>query len=128
MVGAVEASGGNARRQESAAQRRRSLFTGLVTLLVAAYPLAWAASLAHASLSGCWLTCGGDPNPVVGALWAIVAAALLAAPVGVAMSKARVRSWAAWVTAALAVLLAVGAWVVFSLDPANAEFFVKLGE
>ncbi|SDF77710.1 hypothetical protein SAMN05660662_3379 [Blastococcus aurantiacus] len=57
-------------------------------------------------------------------LWAIVAAALLTVPVGVALSTARVRSWVVWAIAAVAVLLAVGGWVIFSVDPANADFFV----
>jgi hypothetical protein len=122
----VRRSDGSDSRQKSATvHRRRGLFTGLVTLLVAALPLAWAASLAHASFSGCWLTCGGAPDSTEGTLWAMVAAALLGVPVGVALSTARVRSWAVWGTAALAVLLAVGGWVMFSMDPANADFFVR---
>ena len=104
---------------------RRGLLAGLVTLLAAALPIAWAASLAHAAFSGCWLTCGGAPDSTEGALWAIAAAALLGIPVGVGLRTARVRSWVAWSVAALAVLLAVGGWVTFSVDPANADFFVR---
>ena len=103
---------------------RRGLVFGLIALLLALYPLAGAASLAHASFTGCWLACGGTANPTVGTLWAVAAAGLLAAPAVVAMRTARVRSWAAWAVAAVVVVLAVSAWVVFSLDPANAEFFI----
>lgn len=63
-----------------------------------------------------------------GLLWAIVVVVLLATPVAVGMRIAAVRSWAAWVIAALAVVLVVSAWVVFSLNPDNAAFFVELGE
>ena len=64
----------------------------------------------------------------MGVLWAVVAAVLLATPVALGMRIAAVRSWAAWVTASLAVVLAVSAWVVFSMDPVHAAFFVELGE
>ena len=104
---------------------RRGLVTGLSTLAVAALPLAWALSLTHAAFSGCWLTCGGGPDRAEGLLWAIVAAVLLGIPIGVALTTARVRSWAVWGTAALVVLVAVGGWVSFSVDPANADFFVE---
>jgi hypothetical protein len=126
----VEKADRHDRRPEEnlAKRRRRGLLAALLTLVVAAYPVVGTASLAHAGFSGCWLTCGGDPNPVVGLLWTIVAAVLLATPVALGMSIATVRSWAAWVTAALAVALAASAWVAFSLDPAHAAFFVKLGE
>jgi hypothetical protein len=122
-VGTADAS--ETRQDDVTLHRRRGLFAGLMTLLVAALPLGWALSLTHASFSGCWLTCGGAPSSAEGTLWAIVAAVLLGIPLGVALTTARVRSWVVWGAAALAVLLAVSGWVMFSVDPANADFFVK---
>jgi hypothetical protein len=58
----------------------------------------------------------------------IVGAVFLAAPFVVGMRIARVRSWVAWAAVTILVLFAVYAWVVFSLDPANAEFYVSLGD
>lgn len=112
------------RRENLTADRRRGLLTGLLTLSVAALPLAWALSLTHAAFSGCWLTCGGAPDPASGTLWAIVATVLLGIPLGAALSAAHVRSRAVWATAALVVLLAVSGWVVFSMDPSGADVFV----
>lgn len=114
----------DARRESAGVHRRRGMIAGLLTLLAAALPIASAASLAHAAFSGCWLTCGGSPDRTEGVLWSLVAAALLGTPIGVALSTARVRSWVVWGIAALAVLLAVGGWVVFSVDPSNADLFV----
>jgi hypothetical protein len=103
------------------------LLVAVVTLLCVALPVGWAGSLAHASFSGCWITCGGSPKPAIGAVWSLVAALLLATPVALGLIVARVRSWAAWLTNAVLVLVVVGAWVLFSLDPDTAEFFVSLG-
>ncbi|TFV47523.1 hypothetical protein [Blastococcus sp. TF02A-35] len=107
---------------------RRGLGAALLTGLVVAYPLAWVASTAHAAFSGCWSSCGGASRPGSGLAWSAVAAVLLAVPIAVGLDVARVRSWAAWVTGAVVVVAATGAWAWFSLDPDNAEFFVRLGE
>jgi hypothetical protein len=63
-----------------------------------------------------------------GLAWSLVTAVLAGILVGAGLSVARVRSWAAWTGAVLLVLGAAGAWALFSLDPDNAEFFVRLGE
>lgn len=120
----TRAAHGDAGRPADGVHRSRGLVAGLAALLLVALPLGWAASLSHAAFSGCWLVCGSTPDATEGVLWAIVAAALLGVPVGVALGTARVRSWVVWVLAALAVLLAAGGWVIFSMDPTNADFFV----
>ena len=107
---------------------RRGLCAALVTGLAVAYPLMWAASLTHAAFSDCWIGCGGEPSPAWGVAWSLVSAVLLGAPIVVGLRVARVRSWAAWAVALILVLLGVTVWAMFSLDPDNAEFFVKLGE
>ncbi len=100
----------------------------LLTLPVTALPVYMLASMAHASFSGCWLACGGTTHPILGTVWMVVAAAILATPIGVALRVAHVRSWTAWATTALLIAAAAGAWVVSSLDSANADFFIHLGE
>ena len=113
--------------RDDAAARRSGLLIGLVSLPVTALPVYMVASLAHASFSGCWLACGGTTDPILGTVWVVVAAAILATPIGVALRVAH-ASWMDWATTALAIAAAAGAWVVFSLDPANADFFIHLGE
>jgi hypothetical protein len=107
---------------------RRGLGAALVTGLVVAYPLMWAASLTHAAFSDCWISCGEEPSPAWGVVWSLVSAVLLGAPIVLGLRVARVRSRAAWAAGFLLVLLLVTAWAIFSLDPDNAELFVKLGE
>lgn len=103
------------------------VFAFSMGLLGAAYPLAGAASLSHVMFSGCWLACGGTPNPVAGIVWVAVGALLLGTPFAVGMFVARVRSWLAWAAVAFLVLLAATSWVMFSVDPDNAEFYISLG-
>jgi hypothetical protein len=115
-------------RDNAAAQHRSGLLIGLATLLVAAYPVSAAASMAHASFSGCWLACGGTTSPVLGTVWVVIAAALLAAPIGLGLRVAQVRSRTVWATVALVLGVAAVAWVAFSVSPANGNFFINLGE
>lgn len=107
-------------------RRLQGLIVGIMTFAGLAYFIVATASLTHAAFSGCWLSCGGDPALAWGVLWAVVTAALLATPIAIGLHIARVRSRIAWATAALVVLLMVAAWVLFSLDPDNADFFVSL--
>ncbi len=109
-------------------RRWQCLLTGLLFLVLLVYPVFVAGGLAHSAFSGCWLTCGGRPDTASGVVWVTAAALLLAMPIAWGMIEARVRSWTAWAAAALLIALAVSAWVLFSLDPDNAAFFVELGE
>jgi hypothetical protein len=102
----------------------KALGAATLTLLVVSYPLIWALSLSHAAFSGCWLACGGEHRPVIGMAWALVGGVLLSAPLMVGLRIADVRARLGWLAAGVLVLVAVTAWVYFSMDPANAEFFV----
>jgi hypothetical protein len=115
---------------ERAAERRPvlGLVVGLATLLGLAVPVVALASLAHTGFSGCWIACGGAPNPALGIVGTLAAAAVLATAPAVGLIVARVRSPRVWTVVALAVAGAAVAWVFFSLDPDTAEFFVRLGE
>lgn len=115
-------------RPDIAAERRPiGVFAFLMGLLGAAYPLAVTASFAHAMFSGCWLACGGAVNPSAGIVWVVVCALLLGTPFAIGMYVARVRSWSAWAAVAFLILLAATSWLLFSLDPDTAEFYVSLG-
>lgn len=105
----------------------RGLAVGTVVLLGLAYAIAATASFAHAALSGCWLSCGGDPDPAWGLVWVAVSTVLLFIPAAVGLHIARIRARSAWVTAALVVVVLAAAWIWFSLDPDNAELFISLG-
>ncbi|WP_104525163.1 hypothetical protein [Blastococcus atacamensis] len=109
------------------AQRRRAVGAALVAVLAVAYPLLWGAGLAHAEFSGCWLSCGGDPRFASGVAWTTFSAVLLGIPLAAGLLAGSVRSWVAWAVGVLLILLAATAWVMFSLDPGNAAFFVALG-
>ena len=105
----------------------RGLALGLAALLVVAYPLVAALSASHAAFSGCWIGCGAEAQPVIGYVFAVLSAVLLAAPPAVGRTVARVRSTAGWAGAVLFVVLAVLGWVLFAQHPSNADFFVELG-
>ena len=107
------------------ARRVRGLITALLSLVPCWYLAAFTAGVAHASFNGCWLSCGGDRNPTGGVLATIFGALLLAAPIAAGMWVARVRSWAAWASVAVLVVLAVIGWMVFSLHPDNTDYFVR---
>jgi hypothetical protein len=97
---------------------------GLLVLLGVAYPGMVVASLAHAAFSGCWIGCGGTSNPALGVVLSLVGAGLLWTPVAVGLRVAGANSWGARIAGVVVVLLVVGGWVLFSLDPAHADFFV----
>ena len=107
------------------ARRVKGVVTALVSLLPCWYLAAFTAGVAHAAFNGCWLTCGGEPTTAGGIVATILGALLLAAPFAAGMWVARVRSWAAWASLAVPVVLAVIGWIVFSLDPDNTDYFVR---
>src|SRR5689334_9799270 len=98
----------------SAGRRLAGLAVGLVALAVVGYPVFITALLANFSFSGCFLECSA-PRPGQGIVWSIATATLLAAPVFLGLSVARVRSRAARLGAGAAVLAVVTAWAVLSL-------------
>ena len=104
----------------------RGLLAGGAALLVVTYPLAWLLSLSHAAFSGCWIGCGGDARPVAGFLYATFAGIALGVPLAVGLLLAGSRSILSWCLAAAVVAMVIAAWVVFSRDPENADFFVSL--
>lgn len=105
----------------------QGLGAALLTGLVVVHPLVWVASITHAQFSGCWTSCGGDPQPASGLAWSLVVAVLLAIPLASGLAVARVRSWVVWAAGVLVVLGIAAAWAAFSLAPGNADFFVGLG-
>ena len=108
------------------ARRLRGLLAGGAALLAVAYPLGWLLSLSHAAFSGCWLSCGAEPRPISGFAYAIFAGLALGAPFVVALRVAGSRSLLIWITVITAVVVVIAAWVMFSRNPANADFFVSL--
>jgi hypothetical protein len=109
--------------------RRRAgrLVVGLLGALLSAYVALFLFGLAHAVFNGCWLSCGGTPNFWGGVVVTVIAGALVMAPVVLLMLALRASRTAIVVVGATGVLLIVGAWMIFSLDPANREYFVASG-
>jgi len=98
----------------SVGRRLAGLAVGLVALAVVGYPAFITALLANFSFTGCFLECSA-PRPGQGIVWSIVTALLLALPVFLGLAVARVRSRAARLSAAAAIITAVTAWGVLSL-------------
>lgn len=82
---------GESRDDDRGGYRRpgRGLLVGIGVFLVICVPAAGTAYLAVISLSGCLLECS-HPAPVRGAMWTLVTLVLLAAPVAVGLTVARV--------------------------------------
>src|SRR5690242_18900272 len=98
----------------SVGRRLAGLAAGLAALLVLGYPIVVTALLAYFSFSGCFLECSA-PQPGRGIVWSVLTALLLAMPVYLGLSVARVRSRGARLTAGAVVGLVVGGWDVLSL-------------
>ena len=95
-------------------RRLAGLAAGIVALAVLGYPIVVTALLATFSFSGCFLECS-TPSPGRGIAWSVLTALLLALPVYLGLSVARVRSRRARLTAGAAILAVVAAWAVLSL-------------
>ena len=98
----------------SLGRRLAGLAAGAAGLLVLGYPIIVTALLANFSVSGCFLECTA-PRPGRGVAWSAATALLLALPVWLGLSVARVRSRAARLGAGVAVVAVVVAWAVLSL-------------
>lgn len=90
------------------------LLVGLVALAVLGFPIVVTALLATWSFSGCFLECS-TRQPGRGIAWSVVTALLLALPVYLGLSVARVRSRRARLTAGAAIVVVVVGWAVLSL-------------
>ena len=106
----TETDGSDPRRS---GRRLAGIAVGVVALLVLGYPILVTGLLAHASFSGCFLECR-LPQPGRGIAWSVVTAVLLAVPIALGLSVARVRSRAGWLSAGGVVVAAVLAWGVLS--------------
>jgi hypothetical protein len=98
----------------SLGRRLAGLAAGAVGLLVFGYPILMTALLANVSFSGCFLECTA-PRPGQGVAWSAATALLLALPVWLGLSVARVRSRGARLGAGAAVVAVVAGWAVLSL-------------
>jgi drug/metabolite transporter superfamily protein YnfA len=87
---------------------------GFVALVLLGYPILMTALLAYSSFSGCFLECRA-PQPGRGVVWSLVGAGLLAVPVFLGLSVARVRSGRVRLSAGALVALVVVGWAVLSL-------------
>jgi len=101
-------------RRPSAWRRLAGLAVGITALLALGYPVFVTALLANFSFTGCFLECSA-PHPGQGVVWSVVTALLLAVPVFLGLSIARVRSLVARLSAAAAIVAVVAAWAVLSL-------------
>jgi hypothetical protein len=98
----------------SGRRRLAGLAVGIVALAVLGYPILVTALLANVSFTGCFLECS-PPQPGRGVAWSLVTAVLLAPPVYLGLSVARVRTPRARLVAGAAILVVVAAWGVLSV-------------
>lgn len=67
------------------------LLVGVGGLALVAVPAFWTFLFAYAGFSGCFLECS-RPQPLVGAVWALVTLLLVATPVAAGVAVGRARS------------------------------------